>query len=269
MARDSLLHTPDEITESASEFYAQHFANMLNFALQNMIFEAHENFLEATGKALSTGDREPREVFPDHFSHLDALKDFIDKTLPVRLEAAISRAVDNFLAYVSDILTQAITARPDLLKSEEKVTLEEVLEHDSIEDFTRWAAERRVNQLSFKGLGEIAQYVEKRLGLKIDASEEDWRYLNRAVAIRNLIVHRRAVIDERFLWAMNDSTLTKGEKFTADAALLADTLACAMRIVGDFDSRVAEKFSIPLLRADEQEWHPGENTGEASQRSPQ
>lgn len=255
MARDSLLKTPDLVTRSASDFYDQHFVNMMNFSVSEMVFDSHKHFLESAGRVLSTDGRGPRDVFPEHFSRLDQLREYIDYTKPARLESGLSRAVDNFLSYISDILTQAIISRPDLLKSQEQVTMEEVLGHDSIEEFVQWAAERHINQLSFKGLEEIARYVEKRLGLSIHSSEEDWQTLKRAVAARNLTVHRRTVIDDRFLRVMKDATLSKGDKFQVPARMLADTLDCTMRVVYDFDGRIAEKFSVPRIRSEDQEWH--------------
>ncbi|WP_218670757.1 hypothetical protein, partial [Streptomyces antibioticus] len=235
--------------------YDQHFVNVMNFSISEMVFKSHKQFLESAGRVLSTDGMEPREVFPGHFSHLDKLREYIDYTRPARLETGVSRAVDNFLSYISDILTQAIISRPDLLKSQEQVTMEEVLGHDSIEEFVQWAAERHINQLSFKGLDEIARYVEKRLGLSIHSSSDDWQTLKSAVAARNLIVHRRAVIDDRFLRVIKDADLSKGDRFQVPTRMLADTLDCTMRVVHDFDARIAKKFSVSRLRSEDQEWY--------------
>ncbi|MFE2486138.1 hypothetical protein ACFXGR_23130 [Streptomyces mirabilis] len=254
MAQHPLLESPAQVTESASSFYAQHFTNMMTYSLGEMLLKTHDEFLTHTGKVFSTDDQTPREVFPEHFSRLDKLSEYVKESRPARLEMALSRSVDNFLSYVSDILTQAIITRPDLLKTQEQVSLEEVLNHASLEDFVRWAAERRVNQLSFKGLSDIAQYVEKRLGMTLHSSEDDWTSLNEAVAVRNIIVHRRAIIDERFLWSIKDSKLTVGQKYEVPREKLAQAMKCTMRIVHDFDSRIAEKFDLPLVNSCDQPW---------------
>jgi hypothetical protein len=255
MRKRPLLDHPDQVTQSASDFYGQHFTNVMTYSIGEMLLREHERFVTSTGRVLSTDKREPREIFPEAFDNLDYLKEQIDETRPARLEMALSRSVDNFLSYVSDILTQAITTRPDLLKTQEQVTLEEVLHHASLEDFVRWAAERRVNQLSFKGLVDIAQYIEKRLGLTLHTTDEDWKSLKEAVAVRNIVVHRRAIADERFLWAMKGTTLTPGQKFSVPREMLAETMKCTMRIVRDFDMRVAAKFNLPLLLSRDQGWH--------------
>jgi hypothetical protein len=255
MRKRPLLETPEQVTQSASAFYAQHFTNIMTYGISEMALTAHEGFVTATGKTLSTGDREPREVFPEAFHQIDYLKEQIESTRPARLEIALSRSVDNFLSYVSDILTQAIVTRPNLLKTKEQVTLEEVLQHVTLEDFVRWAAEKRVNELSFKGLTKIAEYIEKRLGLALHSSEADWKTLKQSVAVRNIVVHRRAIIDERFVWAMDDTSYQAGEKFSVPRELLADTMKCTMRVVRDFDKRVAEKFGLTLLDSRTQKWY--------------
>lgn len=133
--------------------------------------------------------------------------------------------------------------------------MEDVLGHDSIEEFVQWAAEQHINALSFKGLEQIARYVEKRLGFNMRSSADDWKTLKQAIAVRNIIVHRRAVIDEKFLQEMKGINLPKGEKFQVPAKMLPDTLDCTMRMVYDLDSRIAEKFSVPRVRSEDQEWH--------------
>ncbi|GAA2820525.1 hypothetical protein GCM10010441_51100 [Kitasatospora paracochleata] len=256
MQKRPLLDIPDSVTRSAADFYEQHLAIMLQYSIGEMIIGSHERFVVSAGKALATDGMSPAEVFPEAFAELEALKGYIEETRPSRLEVALSRTVENFLSYVSDILTEAIIARPDLLRTQEQVTLEEVLNHQSIEDFVRWAAERRVSQLSFKGLDEIASYVEKRLGMKLQSSDGDWDTLTQSIAVRNIIVHRRSIADERFLWAMKGETEVKlGEKFQVPREALAQTMKCAMKIVRGFDARVAEKFDILLLSSADQEWY--------------
>jgi uncharacterized protein YutE (UPF0331/DUF86 family) len=256
MGKRPLLDHPDQVTQSASDFYGHHFTNIMTYSMSEMLFEEHERFVTSTGRALSTDDKTPREVFPEAFDVLDYMRGQINNTRPARLEMALARSVDNFLSYVSDVLTQAITTRPDLLKTQEQVTLEEVLRHESLEDFVRWAAERRVNQLSFKGLTDIAEYVEKRLGLTLRTTDEDWQSLGEAVAVRNIVVHRRAIVDERFLWTVKgaEAQLTPGQKFSVPRELLAETMKCTMRMVRGFDMRVAAKFDLPLLSSSEQDW---------------
>lgn len=65
MARESLLNTPDMVTRSASDFYDQHFVDMMNFSVSRMVFDSHKSLLESVGRVLSTDERSPREVFPN------------------------------------------------------------------------------------------------------------------------------------------------------------------------------------------------------------
>ncbi|MGW3943881.1 hypothetical protein [Streptomyces phaeochromogenes] len=226
----------------------------MTYGIAEMAVKDHEQFLTKAGETLSTNGKKAEEVFPEHFARLHFSKFQIENTRPARLEMAQARSVDNFLTYISDILTQAIVTRPDLLKTQEQVTLEEVLSHSSLEEFVRWAAERRVNQLAFKGLSDIAEYVEKRLGMKLHSSDDDWKSLKESVAVRNPTVHRRGVVDERFLWTVKTATAKAGERFLVPIELLASTMKCTMRVVRDFDERVAQKFDINRVDTHEQAW---------------
>ncbi|MGW1031632.1 hypothetical protein ACWD4Z_05500 [Streptomyces antibioticus] len=255
MSERPLLDFPHHVTRSAAEFYEQHLTNVMTYGIAEMTVKDHEQFLTTAGETLSTDGKKAEEVFPEHFARLNFSKFQIENTRPARLEMAQARSVDNFLTYISDILTQAIITRPDLLKTQEQVTLEEVLSHSSLEEFVRWAAERRVNQLSFKGLPEIAEYVEKRLGMKLHSSDDDWTSLKESVAVRNLTVHRRGVVDERFLWIFKTATVKAGERFPIPIELLASTMKCTMRVVRDFDERVAQKFDIDRVDTHKQAWY--------------
>lgn len=160
--RDYLTWTPKLATESACRFYEQHTRDMRHVTSASLILKEYERLLKGVGAAFSEiAPDGPESLFPEFYRRRDHMKNTVDELTPASAELGLTRCVDNFLSYVSDIITEALIARPQLLKSQEQVTLEEVLEHESIEDFISWAAEKRVAQLSFKGLDEIAQYIKK------------------------------------------------------------------------------------------------------------
>ena len=69
------------------------------------------------------------------------------------------RHVENFLNYLSSLLNEIFIQRPEILKSSEKIDLEIVLGHSSIEDLVQTIAERKVENLSYKSLIDL---VSKR-----------------------------------------------------------------------------------------------------------
>ncbi|MFD3982492.1 hypothetical protein ACFWR6_28255 [Streptomyces griseus] len=253
--RDYLTWTPSLATEAACRFYEQHSRDIQHAASASLILKEYEHLLNAVGSAFSEiAPDGPETLFPGHYQRRERMRKTVKDLTPASAELGLTRCVENFLSYLSDILTDALIARPELLKSQEQVSLEEVLEHGSIDDFVSWAAEKRVAQLSFKGLDEIAQYISKRLGLQLHRDETDWLKLKKGVALRNLIVHRRSIIDQRFIHLTKEKSLKKGDVYETTMNDYVRTAESAMKIVGEFDTEVSTKFSIPQRDTTTQRW---------------
>ncbi|MFD7864102.1 hypothetical protein [Streptomyces sp. NPDC059783] len=269
MPENELLIFPDRVTESSSEFHKQHLSDMMLISVSDLLARHHERFFVESHEKLTKNGIDHNILFR-HLSKALVYREHIDETQAARFEVAITRAVDNFLCYVADVLTQAMITCPQLLKSQEQVAMADILEHSSIEEFTHWAAEQHVARLSFKGLPVIAEYIEKRLGLSIYTNRDDWDAVKRAVAVRNLIVHRRSRIDDRFIRSMAGvgASPNKGERYTPPPSMIPEVMKCTKRIVGDFDLRIAKKFKIPLLDINELPWYVAPTGPEVLKRVP-
>ncbi|MEU9311735.1 hypothetical protein [Streptomyces sp. NPDC048256] len=261
--KDHFTWTPKRVTAAAAGFYAQHSRDVLHMATALAVFKHYEGLVDAMGRTFGHLSPEgPEGIFPEFYEQRRNFKKMIDDSIPARTEFGLTRCVDSFLVYISDVLTEAMITRPELLKTQEQVALEDVLTHGNLSEFISWAAERRVAQLSFKGLNEISRHVEKTLGLTIHQEEVDWVALKQGVAIRNLIVHRRGVIDDRFKRLMEDSTLTRGDRFAVSHDDYLRIAKSAMKIVGEFDGRIAQKFSLTTLDATAETWYSPGRWGE-------
>ncbi|MFD4222227.1 hypothetical protein [Streptomyces griseus] len=259
MTESELLKFPSRLTKSASAFHEQHLENIKQFSISDMILRHQEKVFGVQSLGFGAGSDKAKQELVRHFVKFEILREYVSETRETRIEVNLTRAVDNFLCYVSDILTEAMTIRPELLRSREQVSMQEVLQHGSIEEFARWAAEQHVSQLSFRGLDAIAEYIQKRLGLDLSEDREAWNAVKRAVAVRNLAVHRRRIIDERFVRSMGDANLEKGQRYTIPPAMSFDVMHQTMRIVQNFDKRISTKFKIPLLNTAEQPWYSAPN----------
>ncbi|WKX72598.1 hypothetical protein [Streptomyces sp. XD-27] len=263
MKKDHFTWTPKRTTRSAARFYEQHARDLVHMASTEAIFKRYEMMIDAIGNTFGHLSPDgPEGVFPEFFEQRRNLRKMIDDSIPVRTEFGLTRCVDSFLVYVSDALTEAMVARPELLKTKEQVALADVLSHGSLSEFVSWAAEKRVTKLSYEGLDEISRYVEKNLGLSIHQEEPDWLSLKRGVAIRNLIVHRRGIIDERFKMQIHDPSLTRGDLFRVTHDDYLHTAKSAMKIVGEFDTRIAVKFSLETIDAQSEPWYSPGRWGE-------
>ncbi|MFJ3784471.1 hypothetical protein [Streptomyces sp. NPDC090093] len=259
MSKDHMTKTPTRTTKSAARFFAQQGRDLTHIASAEVIFKRYGVLIDALGETFGHLSPDGGEGI---FSHLYAerrnIRKMIDDTIPVRWEFGLTRSVDSYLVYVSDILTETLVTRPEILKSQEQVSLEDVFRHKSLEEFAQWAAEERVSHLSYKGLDAIGQYFEKRLGLKLCDEESTWVNLKKAVSIRNLVVHRRGIIDDKFKRQAGDGGLVKGELYAVTREDYLNATKSAMKIVNNFDSRVADKFQLQTFDALKEFWYsPG------------
>ncbi|MFD3753184.1 hypothetical protein ACFWVT_23710 [Streptomyces cyaneofuscatus] len=250
---DPLTIMPDFATAAAWSFHEQHHAQMHYMVSANMVFNDFEDLVDRMGKAFAEIAPEgPQQLFPHWHAKRAHFKKTLNRNLPMVAEYGLTRCIDNFLSYVSDVLTETLVSRPALLKSQEQVTYEEVLAHDSIQAFAAWAAERRISQLSFKGLEEISAHIEKRLGLKIHENDKHWNLLRRGVAIRNLAVHRRGIVDSRFNRIVTNARV--GERYEFELREYIEIASSAVRVVIDFDENIAEKFGLARTSKEDLTW---------------
>lgn len=76
----------------------------------------------------------------------------------------LTRAVDNHLAYISDLPALVLRTRPETLRSSETIGLDTVLQHDTMDELVSELSEKRVNQLSYEGMRDLSTYLADRLG---------------------------------------------------------------------------------------------------------
>jgi len=109
-----------------------------------------------------------------------------------------SSFADNFEAYLSDLLYEIFLAKPETLKSQQQVSIKEVLDCSDLQEFVHYWASKKIGKLqrgSVKGFIEDNTQI-KELGI-IDKSTQD--EIEKILQIRHLYSHRNGVVDEKFL----------------------------------------------------------------------
>jgi hypothetical protein len=157
----------------------------------------------------------------------------------------VCRSVDDFLTYLSDLLVLIFKTRPEMLKSQESVTVADVLEHHTMGDFIAAITERKVNALSYKGIHDLDLYLVKHFGFPICQNEAAIQQITTVVEVRNIITHNQGIVNTLFSTRVPAYAEHVGKLLTMASS---DTLkwmrflkACAE----DLDSRAEEKFSLP------------------------
>lgn len=161
------------------------------------------------------------------------------------LQMTLSRATDNYLSYVSELLSLVFQTKPETLRSSEQVRLDEVLRHSSMDELIGSLSERRVERLAYLGMADLADDLEEKLGFALFETEEDLQGAIRVNAIRNLVVHNRAIINAKFVEQLPQYEGQQGQSLELDVDEVFGDITFLTRIVCETDGRAAKKFVLP------------------------
>jgi hypothetical protein len=169
------------------------------------------------------------EEWKTRVSPVDELK----KNRQFFIEIILVRHIENFLNYLSSLLFEIFTQRPETLRSSDRVEVATVLRHESIESIVRELAERKVESLSYSSFGDLAQFFQDRFKLQV-GSDSDIELLTEAIEVRNISVHNRCVINRRFVGrlALPETSIgSKRELFVGDLDKLVPLLAKMVKVL--------------------------------------
>lgn len=114
------------------------------------------------------------------------------------LEILLVRHVENYLNFLSSLLRVVFLSRPEVLRSAEKIDLETVFRHASIDDLVKTVAERKVESLSYSSFSDLAAYFDEKFHIELVRSD-DLSTVVEAIETRNISVHNRCVVNQRFV----------------------------------------------------------------------
>ena len=126
------------------------------------------------------------------------------------LEVLLVRHVENYLNYLSSLLRIILTARPETLRSSEKIDLEVVFRHSTLEDLVKTVAERKVESLSYASFGDLSIYFKDKFGITL-VSDHEMEALVEAIECRNISVHNRCVVNHRYLARVSKTSYKFGQ----------------------------------------------------------
>ena len=161
---------------------------------------------------------------------------------------------DGYLWYISNTLQAAIRRRPEILKSKENVTIEDVLNFSSRKELINFLVDRKVNSLSYGGLRQVERYFSDSLGVDLFSSDMQRDTLRVLVELRNLHAHNRGIVNNIFMERVGELEIVKDSKFRlgGDAYLSLDQLravgSICMQSIQDLDAKVCKKFRIERRR---------------------
>jgi uncharacterized protein YutE (UPF0331/DUF86 family) len=174
------------------------------------------------------------------------------------LQMTLSRAVDSFLTYLSELIALLYKTRPETLRANidsetdrgtrPLVPLDLILEHRTMDDLVGAIVERRVSDLSYKGLPDLSVYLEKRLGFRLFVNESDRDEAIRIVESRNVIVHNRGRVNQTYVSRVaSAATSDLGKDLPLGVESLFHDTRFLAHVTADVDARAIEKWSLPEM----------------------
>jgi hypothetical protein len=128
----------------------------------------------------------------------------------------VSRAVDNFEVYLVAMVRLVLNKEPRILSDrKQELTLGQILKFESIEALSREIIEGKLNALSYEGFGELEAWCNQR-SIPLVVPHGQRERVVELIALRNIIVHNRGCVDERYRAAVPSSSTKVGDKRQLD-----------------------------------------------------
>lgn len=165
----------------------------------------------------------------------------------VNSKSLTNSCIDLFLWYIADVLKAAIRRRPDLLRSNEQIKIDEILDYTSRKELIDYLVDRKINALAYGGIFGIEAYIKERLGLDLFPTEAHRKSLKFYNEVRNVNAHNRGYANSIFIKRVNgtlEHDFVDGDHVDVDFDDLSKLYGYILEIVEAFDRQIAKKFSI-------------------------
>lgn len=163
------------------------------------------------------------------------------------IEMIFSRIVDNFQVYLVSLIREILVVKPEILHNKQPtVSIEQILKVDSIDSLLQEIIESKVSELSNRGFGNIEEWCLSR-GIPIVVNKMDKMKIVEYIAIRNIIVHNRCIVDEKYVKAAEKSKFNVGDLREIEVDELFNMINIFTTLVKETDNSSIEKFGLARI----------------------
>jgi hypothetical protein len=234
---------PAKCTRSAGDYFSagEKALNLFNFLVTRVVHADHVAHIAERALASEKWSANPEELLKaDPGPNVTALREMRQEFL----EFCFENAVNNFETYIVSILREVLRKRPEILRTrEQNVTVEYVLQFQSIQELTNDLIEGKVNSLSYEGFKALQAWCTKRdIPLAVPEGMSDT--IVELIATRNSIVHNRGLIDDKYLRTVKNSKCTNGAKREIEVKEFDRAVQILSRVVLATDQGVASKYGL-------------------------
>lgn len=163
------------------------------------------------------------------------------------LEMFLVRAIDNFQVYLVDAIRAVLHKQPRVLADRKlELSLGQILKFESIDALAKDIVEGKLQSLSYQGFGELDEWCTSR-SIPLVVPDGSRSQLVEYIALRNIVVHNRGRIDERYADAVPSRRGEIGKKRSISVDDLFQAMDILNRVAVYTDSALAGKFSLPQV----------------------
>lgn len=188
------------------------------------------------------------EEIKSNYEALPKVRDRLVNYAGLMTEATLIRSVDGFLLYLSDVLSEALRLRPEMLKSSDTITIAEVLDRSSMDELINYATERKVTAISMKGAKDLIDYVRKQYGFVLFPDNADRNIALTMIEWRNLLVHNHGVVNSLFLSRVPSDDYVLGEPLHLERENVWEKMDRLRRYAHNIDQRAVAKWNLATPR---------------------
>ncbi len=229
-----LVSQLDRIEKHRRQVLAEAKAEIARIMLEDDIFE---DFVEATA-------REAEEAKQHLKSPNPTTREYVFAQENVMLQMTLSRAVDNYVIFHHDLLRLVFNTRPEALRSSSRVESHEfIFQYQSMDDLRDAIIEKRLHQLDYDGFFEVTEQFRK-LGVN-PFSTSRAHDIRRLIAQRNLIVHNRGRLDQRYIDAFGEPYHPVGGNLVLEFGQVSDDIEVLALEAARLDASATEHFGLP------------------------
>ncbi|MFA6094314.1 MAG: hypothetical protein WC757_00260 [Candidatus Paceibacterota bacterium] len=147
--------------------------------------------------------------------------------------------------YLSDLLYEIFLAKPETLKSNQQVSIKEVLDCSDLQEFVNYWANKQIGKLqkgSVKGFIQDNRQINELNVITQQVQEK----IEKILQIRHLYSHRNGIVDEKFLQYFTEQFDLNSEH-QMSLSEICDELAYLVNIADQIDSSATSKYKLALV----------------------
>lgn len=163
----------------------------------------------------------------------------------------VTYIVDSFISYLSHLIQATMRKNTNILKSSEKIAVEDLIEFKTRRDVINYIIDRKVNDLTYGGVRKLDEFIRDRLGVQMFEDENTSNLMTIFVELRNINVHNRAYVNDVFLSRVKNHCgfdFEKDKRFSADFDDLTKFCNNCTSVALRLDQLVATKFHLNRKR---------------------